>query len=182
VKTIILVSCCAEKLPHRAQAQELYQSQLFKACRTYAEDSGHDWLILSALHNVLRPSDIVEPYDVEMPTKRRFAEMWGSKTAAELLDATGAAPTRFICLAGEKYTAHLAWITGSMRNSQFYPNGNLFEQPLQGMPIGQRLRWLKQQNTDAMVAQMPQEAARSRAAAAEGYRRAQASAMQLGLF
>lgn len=67
---IVVVPCGAGKLDHAAPAGQLYTSQHFaltlRAAQKLAEDQGARVFILSALHGLLDPAAIVEPYDVKM--------------------------------------------------------------------------------------------------------------------
>lgn len=136
VKTIILVSCCGEKLQHPAPAKELYQSNLFRLARRYAESQASrsqdvSWVILSALLGVVHPDQVVEPYEQRMWTKRARWNSWATGVQKGLLNLAGDEPARFVSLCGSKYEVDVT--------------GHIMERPLAGMGIGQRLQWLKQQ-------------------------------------
>ncbi len=62
----MLVGCVATKAPAPAPAKDLYRSQLFTRRRAYAEASGKPWFILSALHGLVQPDEVTEPYDLNM--------------------------------------------------------------------------------------------------------------------
>lgn len=66
VDTIGLVACSATKLAWAAPARDLYQGQLFRAARAFAEKHCDRWYILSAMHGVLEPAQVVEPYDLSL--------------------------------------------------------------------------------------------------------------------
>jgi hypothetical protein len=124
-EALVLVSCCGLKLARPAPARELYQSPLFKLARRFAEQSGRPWVILSALHGVVDPEQIIEPYDQRMPTAREAAQAWAAPVAIELQRRAG----RFVSLCGVDYTRHLAGLD--------------IEHPLAGLGVGSRLQWLK---------------------------------------
>lgn len=63
---IALIACSAAKLPSPAPARDLYQGQLFRAARAWAEAHADAWYILSALHHVLDPAEVVEPYNLSL--------------------------------------------------------------------------------------------------------------------
>lgn len=65
-RTIVLVACAGKKLPHAAPAKDLYASSLFEKSRAYAEDRAAAWFILSALHGLVEPDAVIEPYDVNL--------------------------------------------------------------------------------------------------------------------
>ena len=62
-KPIVLVSCSKTKQPFTCQAKSLYCSPLFKAQRAFAEAVSGKWFILSAKHGLIKPDDIIKPYD-----------------------------------------------------------------------------------------------------------------------
>jgi hypothetical protein len=142
MNTIILVSCCAEKHHAPAMARDLYQSPLFKLARRYAEQTGHEWYILSALHHVVDPQSWVHPYDQRLSTKHKAMQEWGRWTSMQLIQKTNGEPTRFVSLCGQAYTRYLGMVE---RNHNGSKTGHVFEYPLDGMGVGQRLQWLKEQ-------------------------------------
>src|ERR1700683_3595000 len=84
---VTLVACCGPKLAEPAPAADLYVSALFKKARTYAEQRGR-WFILSALHGLLDPSTVIDPYDVtlkKMPAQKR--REWGQKVREQMENA-----------------------------------------------------------------------------------------------
>lgn len=67
---IVVIACGAQKSDEPAPAGQLYTSPHFqltyRAARKLAEDQGARVLILSALHGLVDPSTVLEPYDVKM--------------------------------------------------------------------------------------------------------------------
>ncbi|ANU79764.1 hypothetical protein BI023_gp58 [Mycobacterium phage Sneeze] len=67
---IVVIPCGATKLDGPAPADQLYTSQHFRltlrAAHKLAEDQGARVFILSALHGLVAPSTVLEPYDVKM--------------------------------------------------------------------------------------------------------------------
>ncbi len=60
---LVLIGCVASKLPASAPAKDLYTSALWMKRRTYAEQSGGPWAILSAEHGLVQPDQVISPYD-----------------------------------------------------------------------------------------------------------------------
>lgn len=126
MKPLYLIACSMAKLDHAAPAAQLYTGQAFKLAMKAA--AGADILILSALHGVLEPADIVDPYDrylAGLTTKERA--LWAISTAAQL------APHRerfAIILAGKHYAAACDEFTNK-------------REPLKGLGIGRQLSFLK---------------------------------------
>lgn len=135
VDRIALVSCVKKKQASRKPAQDLYVSDLFKGMRRYAEKNAKSWFILSARHGLLRPDQVISPYDLTlktMPKPDRLA--WAAKVQDQLTDAlpTGA---MVIILAGERYREHLVpFLIGQ---------GFEVKIPMEGLRFGPQLRWLK---------------------------------------
>ena len=67
MKRVVLVSCTKNKLSEPIEAENLYSSVWFSYARKYAESllsSEKDkWLILSAKYYLVKPSDIISPYE-----------------------------------------------------------------------------------------------------------------------
>jgi hypothetical protein len=142
--TITVIACSSTKRGERCEAAELYSaSQLFKLSRAYAESFiGTPWFIVSAKHALVHPKCQLAPYDLSMSKlTKRERQMWGSRTCAEIEALTLWKPgTRtIVVLAGEDYARELR--VGLMHKSTRYE----FNEPLAGLQIGQRLRWLKEQ-------------------------------------
>jgi hypothetical protein len=131
-KHIVLVACCGKKAAKRTTACDLYQSELFKKSRRYAEQHGDCWFILSALHGVVDPREILDPYDVTlngMSAQQRTR--WNEKVALQL-DAHR--NDKLTVLAGSAYCGWVSGFSAAIR-------------PMAGMGIGQQLAWLITQNT-----------------------------------
>jgi hypothetical protein len=123
---IVLVACCGKKLPFAAPAKELYQSELFRKSRAYAEQNGDKWLILSALHGVIHPDATIEPYDVTLNDMSAQARReWSAKVAGQLSEYRDAQMT---VLAGQNYCG---WMDGFN-----------VARPMEGLGIGQQLAFL----------------------------------------
>ena len=155
VPRIALVGCGATKLDHAAPAQDLYTGQLFRKARAYAEATADAWYILSAKHGVLRPEQVVAPYDARVPKGKADRLRWGRMAASELsqrvihdlgvdLVMRGShlafPPDSFhlVFLAGRDYVDPLTEaLTWSGRTDTFTA-----EEPMKGLGIGHRLQWL----------------------------------------
>jgi hypothetical protein len=69
--SVCIVSCTAHKRQTPMPAENLYASDLFYKSRRYAQ-AGYDmWLVLSAEHGLVRPSDVLAPYDRKLTTLSR---------------------------------------------------------------------------------------------------------------
>ncbi|OXU14042.1 DUF7663 domain-containing protein [Sedimentisphaera salicampi] len=132
MKKVILISCSNQKLSHKAPAKELYTSPLFKKSFNYAESLKPDKIfILSAKYGLLSPEQEINPYDKTLnnmdASKRR---KWAGKVVSQLIKETDLQNDQFVLLCGNRYREY---ITGSLANKEI---------PLEGMRIGEQLRWL----------------------------------------
>ena len=135
VEKVILISCAKTKRNTPSAAKDLYQSDLFRSMRCYAEENTDSWYILSAKHGVLQPDTIIEPYEKTLnqmtkPERMAWAEEV-QKTVVDLI-APGGMVTM---LAGERYRENLI--------SFLEAHGHHVAVPMAGLPLGMQLRWLK---------------------------------------
>ncbi|OYY75783.1 MAG: hypothetical protein B7Y43_17925 [Sphingomonas sp. 28-62-20] len=136
MEPIYLVACVSQKLDRRARAAELYRSDWFRKARTYVEETGSPWFILSAAHGLVRPNDRLEPYNVTLrdlsAAQRR---LWGEMTVRQLRRAIGLRhPGPIVFLAGRLY-----------REPMLDFSGDRAAIPMAGMGIGQQKAWLAAQ-------------------------------------
>src|SRR5262249_11202238 len=140
MKRICLIGCCKQKLTRAAPGRDLYQSPLFRLCRRWAERYCEAWAIMSAHYGVVLPDQVVEPYDVTIGQHTAYgihlrpheysSWMYGHVQARFLCRHC---PYELIVLAGKEYHACL----GEHRI--------VYQAPLDGLGIGERLAWLKGQ-------------------------------------
>lgn len=133
VTEIGLVAC--SQLKRRvdiAPARSLYSSPLFRKSAAYAEQRCQRWYILSAKHGLLWPNQLVMPYDhkLDRTGTATWDEMILGQLRKELADTPSA---HLIVLAGEQYRGFLSL--------HEWP----YEVPMQGLGIGQQLKWLTDQ-------------------------------------
>jgi cytoplasmic iron level regulating protein YaaA (DUF328/UPF0246 family) len=136
VARVALVSCVKQKRQSASPAQDLYLSQLFRGLRRYAETHADTWYILSAEHGVLRPDEVVAPYELTlntMPKAERLA--WADRVQRQLLELLPA-DAQIILLAGLRYREQ---IEPFLRKRGFSVTV-----PLEGLKIGEQLQRLKQ--------------------------------------
>lgn len=80
-----LVGCVKNKLTTTSEAQELCVSALFKGRRWYVEHTCDRWFVLSALHKIVEPSDLLVPYDVSLVgAKSETRRLWAQSTLAAI--------------------------------------------------------------------------------------------------
>lgn len=130
---IVLVSCVSQKLSHRARAQDLYTSPLFRFNLQYAKQLSPDAIyIISAKYGLLNLDVEIEPYNLTLKDMRLSqVKAWAQNTLEEIKRCTDINRSHFIFLAGERYRKYLL------------PYLNSYEIPMAGLPIGKQLRFLK---------------------------------------
>lgn len=132
---VYLVSCVSKKRARPACAKNLYDSELFKKARLYAEKSGHSWCILSAKYGLVEPSRVIAPYDVtlsSMPVDQR--KRWARRVFAQLIRRFPNL-NKVVFLAGAKYREYLV--------QHMHLRNILVSVPMEGLRLGEQLRWLE---------------------------------------
>lgn len=109
MKSIVLISCCKEKLPHAAPAADLYQSENYKNRLAYANSLKPDGIfILSAKHHLVELNQTLEPYDVNLADKSSEEKTeWAKTVLKELSQKFDFSDTHFIILAKADYYSEL---------------------------------------------------------------------------
>lgn len=135
---IALVSCVKSKQPTPAPARDLYTSTLFRGLRAYAEHVADRWYILSAEHGLVRPDQVLEPYEKTLNHMRRAdRDRWAARVREQLVDVLPAGAD-VIVLAGQRYREGLVPFLEE--------RGHTVSIPLEGLPFGKQLRFLQEQN------------------------------------
>jgi hypothetical protein len=101
-----LVGCGADKLDRAAAARKLYTSGYFAAKRDYADERCETWWIISAKHNLLEPSTVIEPYEKQVSKfNDQETKRWGTETGNQLraIDWDGLGIETVDILLGQQY-------------------------------------------------------------------------------
>jgi hypothetical protein len=133
---VALVSCVKAKRSTASPARHLYTSQLFRALRSHAEATADRWYILSAEHGLVRPDQVLAPYERtlnRMPKHERVA--WADAVWADLLKVLPA-DAEVVFLAGARYREGL--------ENRLREHGFAVSVPLKGLGIGKQLQRLKE--------------------------------------
>lgn len=128
---LILVSCVGEKLEGTHQAKDLYISEWFKKARMYAEQNGDSWAILSAKYGLVFPDDKIESYEIYLPKQSKEYKLEWAKNIAERVNLIS--PIEIEILAGKPYRQYLIPLLDCK-----------IIVPMEGLGIGQQLKWLKE--------------------------------------
>lgn len=138
-RRIGLVGCVKEKATQPAVAAELYTSALFRGRRRFVESSCDEWWILSALHGLLHPEEVLEPYDVTLksmpPAERRRWSAHVLRSIEKRIQPRHGDVVELHC--GAEYR-DFGLAAGLQQR------GVALENPTQGMPIGKQLSFYKE--------------------------------------
>jgi cytoplasmic iron level regulating protein YaaA (DUF328/UPF0246 family) len=139
---IACVSCTKAKRAVPSAARDLYVSPLFRGLRAYAESHADRWYILSAKYGVLRPEQVVEPYERTLNKMSKVERLsWWHDVKRELIEIVPEG-SDVVLLAGSRYREN---IEPFLRE-----RGCRVQIPLEGLTFGRQLAWLKAANaTDA---------------------------------
>jgi len=133
MRRIVLISCVGKKLSHKARAEDLYTSPLFKYSLRYAKSLHPDAIyILSAEYGLLPLDKEIAPYEKtlnKMPEKE--IKKWAHNVISQLEQRADLEKDEIIFLAGKKYRKYLI------------PHIRNYEIPLERLSIGRQLNYLK---------------------------------------
>lgn len=133
--TFVLISCSKSKLATEAPARELYTGQLFKKAVVWAERHRYPWFIISALHGLVTPDQTLQPYNFTIKElRKREREGWAYRAIGCQLSKYASSGSHVFLIMPELYRGH---IQTTLRES-----GITYENPVEGMGIGQQMKWL----------------------------------------
>ncbi|MBN1427424.1 MAG: hypothetical protein JXB07_03505 [Anaerolineae bacterium] len=135
--SLCFVGCVKEKQLTPTLAQNLYTSSLFQKSRAYAERYADKWYILSAKYGLLKPDQVVVPYDMTLKTMRiSERKKWSEAVLASILEIAGLSD-KLIFLTGTRYHEYLV--------PRLRSRGYQLSLPMEGLSFGRRLQWLNTQ-------------------------------------
>jgi hypothetical protein len=136
---VVLVGCVKTKQSTAAPARELYTSTLFAKRRRYAEATGRPWYILSALHGLVDPNQVLEPYDMYLAGQTHsYRRQWATRVVRDLVSAVGPLDGYVVEIhAGASYVDPLDPVLNA---AGAHPLA-----PLRGLTQGQHLAWYRTQ-------------------------------------
>jgi hypothetical protein len=133
-----LVGCVKEKRTSAVAARDLYTSVLFRGRRRFVERTCDRWYVLSALHGLVEPLQVLEPYDETLksaPTENR--REWSARVLEELRRKLGhLTGATFEIHAGAEYR-EFGLRQGLERE------GGMVEVPAEGLRIGEQLAFYR---------------------------------------
>lgn len=129
---LVLASCGKRKQPVPAKARALYTGPYFQACRRAAQamHPNRGWLIVSALHGLVHPDTVIEPYNIKMGQPGcvgadrilEQADQLGLLDAAPVVALCGVAYHRVLRHVWPSVLTPLVGIPGSMGGQIVYMN------------------------------------------------------------
>jgi hypothetical protein len=131
---MILIGCGKSKIDHAAPARELYTGSLFRAARDYAEGKGKPWAIVSAKYGLLLPETMVKPYEQRLRGSVGVRARWAQGVVADAVVLLW--PGSVVLLMGRDYADPL--------ERAFMAHEITVKRPLDGLSLGQRLKWFKE--------------------------------------
>ena len=132
-KKIVLISCVSKKLPHKARAENLYASPLFRLNLKFAKHlTPAQIFILSAKYGLIDLNKEVDPYDKTLNEMKSLEiKQWANNVLKQLGHITNLENDEFIFLAGNNYRKYLI------------PYIKNYKVPMKGLGIGKQLQYLK---------------------------------------
>jgi cytoplasmic iron level regulating protein YaaA (DUF328/UPF0246 family) len=134
MRKIVLISCVSVKQEHKARAEELYISPLFKYGLAYAKSLKPDQVyILSAKYGLVGLDEVIEPYNITLNnmSSKKIKE-WSESVLSQMRQKMNLDTNKIIFLAGENYRKYLI------------PHIKNYIIPLKNLGIGKQLKYLKE--------------------------------------
>lgn len=133
-----LVGCVKQKCATAAAAEDLYVSTLFEGRRSAVERSCDRWFVLSALHGVVAPDDVIEPYDATLTAATRSQRRgWSLRVLAQLDERCGELAGRIVEIHAGKDYYDFGLVEG------LAARGARVELPTRGIRLGEQLRFYR---------------------------------------
>lgn len=135
VRSFMLLALAGAQARHPAPARELCTSTWFRLARDYVESQNCPWFLLSAKYGLLNPTEIISPYQPEVPAMGvRQRRSWARRIADE---ARRKLP----------YSKQLVLVAGVSYSKCLMPYLTEFSEqvslPLAGLSVGFQCGWLR---------------------------------------
>ena len=132
------VGCSREKRRTAQHAEDLYSSLQFIKAKEYVTRCYDRWYILSGKYYLLKPSRIIEPYDVSLIKKSKIERKnWAIKVFNQICRVIPPPEKCFLFFHAGYYYRHP--LTDFLSEV-----GYVCEAPLAGMGLGKQFRWYNQ--------------------------------------
>lgn len=134
MRTIYLVSCVKTKRSSTCAAADLYGSQWFTAARNYVRHRANAWYILSAKYGLVKPDDVIAPYEHTLNTMGVAARhRWAERVLSSLNEVLQPGDN-VVFLAGQRYREFL--------EDALRTRGITVNVPMRGLRQGEQVQWL----------------------------------------
>jgi len=139
LRQIGLVGCVKQKSGRPQHAKDLYLSPLFAGRRQFVEHSCDDWWILSALHGLVHPDEVLAPYNLALKDLGRHERReWSRRVLADI-------DRRLAFTAGDTVEFHAGADYREFGLADgLESRGWTVVNPTQGMAIGHQLAFYRQ--------------------------------------
>ena len=131
---VYLVSCVSKKLSVPAPARDLYTSPWFHKARSYVERFGCPWFVLSAKYGLVHPDEVIAPYELALNTMGVTDRREWARRVLTQLEPRLTERQAVVFLAGQRYREFL--------EQPLRRHGVAVSVPMEGLKIGEQLRWL----------------------------------------
>lgn len=140
---VALVGCSKNKKEGEHKARDMYTSPLFRKSLAYAEAIADEVFVISSYYELTPTWKVIQSYDDSLYDKTRDVRAaWGDRIVNRLNELTpliaDGSPFEITILAGDTYVRPIK------RSIQVFGLGWIINDPLKGLSVGERLRWLNQ--------------------------------------
>ena len=125
---LIIISCGAKKRTYQCKAEDMYIGPLFKASLEWAKKQPIPYFIVSTKYGLLKPTDIIKPYEMTLKEMNKSEIIIWAKNIAKELPKN----KKIICVTSKIYSLFSNYYNGIVLN------------PLVGLGIGKRIKWFKE--------------------------------------
>lgn len=134
---VVLIESSPVRSTTAHEVRRFYAGTQFRAAVRYAERSELPWYVLSTRWGLLRPDDVVSPYDLVFGQQSpRYRATWGESVATELELELGA-------LAGRVIEIHATPGYAEALREPLHRRGAIVDEPLRGLTVGRQLAWYR---------------------------------------
>ena len=101
MKILFIIGCSSKKAKIELQVKDFYKGQLFLMLKRLCEQNSFDYCLISGKLGLLKPNDLVKPYDMRIKTRKdilRVRELTNGKLEREINEYD-----KIIVLMGKKY-------------------------------------------------------------------------------
>ena len=131
---IIFVACVAKKLRGPSRAADLYASAWFIKARQLVEASGDPWFILSAKYGLVKPNQVITPYDETLSNMSKAKRQEWALLVEQQMEQELAPASEAVVLAGMRYREDLMPYLRTRFTNVIVP--------MMGLSSGRQLNWL----------------------------------------